>query len=206
MAAVTPSPGACCAQRIFSKVAFARASPWAVRQILSRLPLAWAVAPSLRSTARRRATLREDGGAPWRRIPLVPRCPCLPVCRDGPPFGERNGAAVVTGAFPFAVGLPNTSEAAADEDGSVGVTQPAAYGWRRMDPCGKASNNDCVDCRSLSWVATGTEGEALGLLRAVGCAFRTVCLCSKWTHGQKPGASEPAATAPGRQKVFSRHW
>ena len=74
MACETSPTGACCIDLAFNKAAFARASPLAVRRILTLVPLAWAVALSLRRMALRRATLREDGGASWWWTPpLAPR-------------------------------------------------------------------------------------------------------------------------------------
>lgn len=71
---VTWDPRAgCCADLAFNKAAFARASPLAVRQIFTRVPLAWAVALSLRRMALRRATLRLVMALLLGPVPLLDR-------------------------------------------------------------------------------------------------------------------------------------
>ena len=180
---VARDPG-CCADLAFNKAAFARASPWAVREILILVPLAWAVVLSRRRMALRRATLREDCSAPWRWTLLIPPCPAVPL--DAPPWAEAGKGAVavdvdllivdlglvlslipVAGGTPFAapwrrlvagaeplfpvplltfpVPLLTTPESVAAEDGSMGISQPAACCWMLRDPWGRASDNGCVD-------------------------------------------------------------
>ena len=67
----TPPTGACCPDPAFNRAAFARASPSSVRRILTLVPLAWALALSLRRLVLRRVILRDNGGAPlrWTGIP-----------------------------------------------------------------------------------------------------------------------------------------